>query len=55
MSEEVKGLVRHLLTFGGGVLVSMGYMDNATAAQLVGAVSTIVGIIWSYLDKKQIK
>lgn len=55
MSEEMQGLIRHMLTFGGGILVSMGYMDNGTAVQLVGAVSTIIGIVWSYLDKKKLK
>lgn len=55
MTDEVQGLIRHLLTFGGGILVSMGYMDNATAAQVVGAISTLVGVIWSYMDKKKLK
>lgn len=55
MTEEMQGLIRHMLTFGGGVLVSMGYMDNGTAVQVVGALSTLIGIIWSYLNKKQFK
>lgn len=46
------GLARHLLTFGGGVLVSKGMVDPGSLEQLIGAVITIGGIIWSALEKK---
>jgi energy-converting hydrogenase Eha subunit C len=49
--ETVLGLIRHLLTFGGGFLVAKGYLDEASAGELVGAVTTIVGIVWSGLSK----
>jgi hypothetical protein len=51
--EMILGLVRHILTFGGGLLVTKGYLDEATAQQAVGAVITLGGIVWSALAKKK--
>jgi hypothetical protein len=50
--ESILGLIRHLLTFGGGILVSKGLIeDAATMETLVGAVVTVVGGAWSIYDK----
>lgn len=49
--ETVLGLIRHALTFGGGFLVAKGYLDEASVGELVGAVTTVIGIVWSGLSK----
>jgi hypothetical protein len=47
--EQVLGIVRHLLTFGGGYVVAKGYFDDATLQSVVGAVVTLAGAAWSVL------
>lgn len=50
--QAILGVVRHILTFGGGILVSKGTIDEATMLEAVGAIITITGIIWSVRQKK---
>ena len=47
--EQVLGIVRHILTFAGGLVVSKGMLDEATMTAVVGAVITIGGALWSIL------
>lgn len=47
------GLVRHLLTTAGGVLVTKGLLTTATLDSTVGAVLTIIGVVWSVFAKKK--
>lgn len=51
--EQVAGLVRHVLTFGGGYLVAQGWVDEATMMEVVGAAVTILGVVWSFVAKKE--
>jgi hypothetical protein len=51
-SAVITGLVRHVLTFGGGYLVAKGVLDNEAMNDAVGAVVTLVGIAWSAFAKK---
>jgi hypothetical protein len=53
MKDQVLGLVRHGLTFVGGIVVAKGLADDALTQELVGAVMTIVGAVWSILSKKK--
>lgn len=50
--EQVAGIIRHILTFGGGVVVSKGWLDEATMTAVVGAIVTIGGAVWSITSKK---
>jgi flagellar motor component MotA len=50
--EKVLGLLRHTLTFVGGILISKGLVDETMLAEVVGAFVTIVGGVWSVLVKK---
>lgn len=52
--EMVLGLVRHILTFAGGWLVSQGVLTEPNAQAIIGAVVTIIGVAWSAVIKKQI-
>ncbi len=51
--ESILGLLRHLLTFGGGFLVAKGLVDETTMAELVGAGITVIGGVWSIYNKAQ--
>lgn len=51
--NTILGFVRHLLTFGGGFFVSSGMMDAATLETAVGAIATLIGIVWSVLKNRK--
>lgn len=44
-------LLRHALTFVGGLLASKGYVDSGTIESASGAILTLAGIVWSVLEK----
>lgn len=48
---QVLGIIRHALTFIGGLLVMQGIVDDAVIAELSGALMTVIGGIWSIIDK----
>lgn len=50
--KKTLGIIRHVLTFAGGFVVAKGWVDEATMAQIAGAIVTIVGGVWSVVDKK---
>jgi hypothetical protein len=50
--ERILGIIRHTLTFVGGIVVMKGLVDESTATELVGGIVTLVGLIWSVFDKK---
>jgi hypothetical protein len=52
--EQVMGIVRHTLTFIGGIVVMKGLVDETVITEVVGGVMTLVGAIWSILDKKKV-
>jgi hypothetical protein len=47
------GIIRHLLTFGGGYLVGQGWIEEAMVPELVGALMTLIGAVWSVSDKRK--
>lgn len=49
----VLGVIRHALTFVGGIFVAKGLVDETLLPEITGAVITLVGAVWSILDKKQ--
>ena len=51
--EQVLGIVRHTLTFVGGVLITKGLIDEGVANELSGASLTLIGGIWSIIDKNK--
>lgn len=50
--DAISGIVRHILTFGGGYLVTKGVVDEATMQAAVGAVVTLGGVVWSVVSKR---
>lgn len=52
MQEKVIGIIRHVLTFGGGFVVAKGLIDESLYLELSGALLTLIGGVWSVLSKK---
>jgi hypothetical protein len=53
MNEITKSLLRHGLTTAGGTLVSKGMITTDDLSTSVGAVLTLIGVIWSIFSKKK--
>ena len=51
MSDKISGLLRHILTFVGGYLVTAGIIDEAMLMEVVGAIITIIGFAGSCIGK----
>ena len=49
--EKVLGIVRHVLTFGGGFVVAQGWAGGAEMEAIVAGLLAAAGVIWSVLDK----
>lgn len=52
MRDQILGVIRHVLTFVGGFLVTKGLVDDATLSQGIGALISLMGVVWSVVDKK---
>ncbi len=50
--DHFLSILRHTLTFAGGLLVAKGTIDEGTANELGGAVITVAGILWGLFDKQ---
>ena len=54
MNQEQKlGLVRHVLTFVGGILLTKGLVDESLMSDLVASVMVIIGGVWSIVSKSK--
>jgi hypothetical protein len=51
--EQVLGIVRHTLTFVGGIFIAKGVVDEAMVSEISGGVLTLVGAIWSVVAKNK--
>lgn len=51
--EQVVGVIRHVFTFVGGILVIKGFIDDSMVQELLGGVISLVGTVWSIVDKKK--
>jgi hypothetical protein len=51
--EQILGLVRHVLTFVGGFLITKGIIDEAISTEAIGAIITLIGSVWSVASKVQ--
>lgn len=51
--QFILGLIRHSLTYGGGLLTAQGWGNASDWDQVIGAILTIVGIGWSIWDKRK--
>jgi hypothetical protein len=46
------GLVRHVLTLAGGLLLAKGYLEENQLNELIGGVLSLFGTGWSIASKK---
>ena len=53
VKQQTLGIIRHALTFVGGIIVMKGLVDEATVAEISGLAMTFIGAIWSVLDKRK--
>lgn len=53
MNNPYLGVLRHILTFGGGYLVSDGVVNEGEVEALVGALVTLIGVLWSIWEKRR--
>lgn len=51
--EQKNGLIRHTLTFVGGLLLYNGLLNENEVQEGVSALMTIVGLVWSILEKRK--
>lgn len=49
--NQIIGIVRHALTFLGGIIVTKGLIDESTLLEIVGSISTLIGAVWSIIEK----
>lgn len=54
MKDQVLGLIRHALTFVGGIVVAKGLVDDILFQEILGGVMTLVGAIWSVTSKNKV-
>jgi hypothetical protein len=50
--EQILGIVRHALTFIGGIVVMKGLVDETLVTEIIGGAMTLTGAIWSIINKK---
>lgn len=53
--EQILGIVRHSLTFIGGMLIMKGTVDATEWAEMSGLLITLIGGVWSVVDKNKTK
>ena len=51
-SSLIGGIIRTVLAAAGGILVTKGYVDDATLQGLIGALITLGTGVWSVVQKK---
>jgi hypothetical protein len=51
--EQLLGIVRHSLTFIGGILITKGLIDEGMLNEVIGGVITLTGAIWSIVAKNK--
>ena len=49
--KEIGGLLRHVTTIAGGVLIAKGSLSMDTFTMILGSASSIVGTGWSFVSK----
>jgi len=49
----LNSILRHIITGVGAVLVTKGYTDQAGLELIAGGVTTVVGLVLSYFDKRK--
>ena len=51
--EQLLGIVRHSLTFIGGIFITKGLIDESLLNELIGGAIALTGAIWSIVVKNK--
>ena len=51
--EQLLGIVRHAVTFIGGILVMKGLIDDSLFQEILCGATTLSGAIWYVVDKNK--
>lgn len=49
--EQIMGIIRHALTFIGGILVMKGLVTEASSQEIIGSAMSLIGLVWSVVSK----
>jgi len=49
--NQILGILRHSLTFIGGILITKGFIDETLSNEIVGSIITLTGLVWSVVEK----
>jgi hypothetical protein len=50
--EQILGIIRHALTFIGGILVIKGITTETVSNEVIGTLITAIGAVWSVISNK---
>lgn len=50
--DQFLGIVRHIITAAGGIVVTLGIMGDDAVSQISGAVLTLAAMGWSVWEKR---
>lgn len=50
--DQVLGIIRHILTFVGGIILTQGLVDQTILDTAIGSSITLIGAIWSIVSKR---
>ena len=51
---QILGIVRHGLTFVGGILIAKGLISESVSQEVIGLAMALVGSIWSIVKNKTV-
>lgn len=51
--EQIFGVIRHALTFVGGILLIKGIGSETLITEIIGGTMGLVASIWSLVEKKK--
>jgi hypothetical protein len=51
--DQIFGIIRHTLTFVGGIFIMKGILDETVWAEISGGVITLTGTVWSIIEKNK--
>tara|TARA_R110002020_G_scaffold463799_1_gene684050 strand:+ start:446 stop:736 length:291 start_codon:yes stop_codon:yes gene_type:complete len=49
--KEIGGLVRHVATIVGGIMIAKGSLTTDSFAMILGSTSSLIGTGWSFVSK----
>ena len=51
--EQTFGIIRHTLTFLGGLLFYNGVLSESESTEIISATMTLIGLVWSIIEKNK--